>query len=87
MAILYCIINNPVYETFVLIISLFIKFSMCNDIPFIKQFHSTVQVKFLNETAIKSKKLTHDTFLPSVIIKMLISLKHDSQICVQIAIH
>ena len=24
---------------------------MCNDMPFISQFHSTVQVKLLNETA------------------------------------
>ena len=49
------------------------------------QFHSAVQVKQLNETAINSIKLTDNTFLSCIIIKMLISLKHDLHINILIA--
>ena len=38
-------------------------FLMSNDTLFIQQFHSTVQVELLNETAIKRYKLAHGTLL------------------------
>ena len=53
---------------------------MYNDTPFTQRFHSTVQIKQLNETAINSKKLTHGIFLSCIIIKKRISLKSDSQL-------
>ena len=54
---------------------------MCNDTTLMQQFHSTVQVKLLIKTVINNNKLTHDTLLTSTIIKMLISLKCNSQVC------
>ena len=55
--------------------------SMCDDTQINQQVHSTIQGKPLNEAAINNNKLTHDTFLFCIIIKMLITLKRDSQMC------
>ena len=61
---------------------------MCNDMSFIQQLHSTVQVEQLNETAINSNKLAQDTFF------FLHYYKNDRQfkkmiriLCVQIVNH